>query len=136
MRLVAAAQAEGRASQAWARFSVPGMSSGGVCMQLENGSPADALMGGSSPVAESVEIHEHVMAGGNMRMQAMPQGLPLPANERTELKPDGYHVMLIGFKQPLTDGSRFPLTLKFRHDCEQTLQVEVKSRGDEAGGGQ
>ena len=134
--LAAAAQAEVRARQAWARFTVPGMNSGGVFMQLENSSPADALIGGSSPVAESVEIHEHVMAGGNMRMQAMPQGLPLPANERTELKPGSYHVMLIGLKQPLTAGSRFPLTLKFRHAPEQTVQVEVKSPSDEAGGGQ
>ena len=133
--LAATAQAEVRASQAWARFTVPGMNSGGVFMQLENGSPADALIGGSSPVAESVEIHEHVMAGGNMRMQAMPQGLPLPANERTELKPGSYHVMLIGLKQPLPAGSRFPLTLKFRHAPEQTVQVEVKSPSDEAGGG-
>lgn len=133
--LAATAQAEVRASQAWARFTVPGMNSGGVFMQLENGSPADALIGGSSPVAESVEIHEHVMAGGNMRMQAMPQGLPLPANARTELKPGSYHVMLIGLKQPLTAGSRFPLTLKFRHAPEQTVQVEVKSPSDEAGGG-
>ena len=70
-----------------------------------------------------------------MRMQAMPQGLPLPANERTELKPGSYHVMLIGLKQPLTAGSRFPLTLKFRHAPEQTVQVEVKSPSDEAGGG-
>ena len=108
--LAAAAQAEVRASQAWARFTVPGMNSGGVFMQLENGSPADALIGGSSPVAESVEIHEHVLAG--------------------------YHVMLIGLKQPLTAGSRFPLTLKFRHAPEQTVQVEVKSPSDEAGGGQ
>ena len=123
--LAAAAQAEVHASEAWARFTVPGMNSGGVFMQLEN----------SSPVAESVEIHEHVMAGGNMRMQAMPQGLPLPANERTELKPGSYHVMLIGLKQPLTAGSRFPLTLKFRHAPEQTVQVEVKSPSDEAGGG-
>ena len=67
-------------------------------------------------------------------MQAMPQGLPLPANEHTELKPGGYHVMLIGLKQPLTAGSRFPLTLKFRHAPEQTVQVEVKSPSDEAGG--
>ena len=78
--LAAAAQAEVRASQAWARFTVPGMTSGGVFMQLENGSPADALIGGSSPVAESVEIHEHVMAGGNMRMQAMPQTRQLPCD--------------------------------------------------------
>ena len=31
--LAAAAQAEVRASQAWARFTVPGMNSGGVFMQ-------------------------------------------------------------------------------------------------------
>ncbi len=132
--LAAAAQAEVHASQAWARFTVPGMQSGGVFVRLENGRPADALIGGSTPVAERVEIHEHIMQGGQMRMQAMPHGLPLPERSRTELKPGGHHIMLIGLKQPLAAGSRFPLTLKFRHAPAQTVQVEVKSPAEEAGG--
>lgn len=134
--LTAAAQAEVHARQAWARFTVPGMQSGGVFVRLDNGEPADALIGGSTPVAERVEVHEHIMRQGTMRMQAMPNGLPLPAHSHIALQPGGYHLMLIGLKQPLAAGRRFPLTLNFRHAPAQTVQVEVKSPGDEAGGRQ
>lgn len=130
----AAVQTGVKAGNAWARFTVPGMQAGGVFLQLDNGARADALLGGSTPVAAEVEIHEHALHNGTMRMRTLPNGLPLPANTRVELKPGGYHVMLIGLKQPLADGSTFPLTLKFRHAPAQTVQVEVRSPRDEAEG--
>ena len=46
---------------AWARTTVPGMSMGGVFMEIENeGKADDVLLGGSTPVAERVEIHNHI----------------------------------------------------------------------------
>ena len=134
------------AQSPWARETVSGMKNGGVFMELKNDTAKDiVLVGGSSPAAKSVEIHEHVHAeikdpktgqkAMGMKMQAVPGGLKVAKGESVTLKPGSYHVMLIGLKQPLTAGSRFPLTLKFRHAPEQTVQVEVKSPSDEAGGG-
>ncbi|MCK7498794.1 MAG: copper chaperone PCu(A)C [Comamonadaceae bacterium] len=34
-------------------------------------------------------------------MRALPDGLALPAGKAVELKPGGYHVMLMDLKQPL-----------------------------------
>src|SRR3546814_17807648 len=82
-------------------------------MLLNNSVKADdKLSKAASPVAEHVEIHEHVMDGNAMRMRPV-DGVPLPAGGMAELQPGGYHVMLIGLKHTLTPGAPFPLTLTF-----------------------
>ena len=128
----ATAQAEIHVQDAWARFTVAGQQAGGVFMQLSNDGQADVLVGGSSPLAEKVEIHTHSMRDGKMQMHEIEGGLPLPANQSVSLKPGSYHVMLIGLKQPLTGGNSFPLTLKFRDAPEQTLTITVHTPAQEA----
>src|SRR3546814_5318814 len=82
-------------------------------MLLKNSGKADdKLIKAASPVAEHVEIHEHVMDGNAMRMRPV-DGVPLPAGGMAELQPGGYHVMLIGLKHALKQGEHFPLTLTF-----------------------
>ena len=74
------------AQSPWARETVSGMKNGGVFMELKNDTAKDiVLVGGSSPAAKSVEIHEHVHAeikdpktgqkAMGMKMQAFPGGL-------------------------------------------------------------
>lgn len=128
----AAAGAEIHVHDAWARFTVPGQQAGGVFMRLHNSGRVDALVGGSSPLAEKVEIHGHRMQGGRMQMYAVAGGLALAEGGGTVLKPGGHHVMLVGLKQPLAGGSRFPLTLYFRHAPAQTVVVTVKTPAQEA----
>lgn len=127
-----AAQAEIHVRDAWARFTVPGQQAGGVFMQLHNDGRTDALVGGSSPVAEKVEIHTHSMRDGKMQMHEIEGGLQLAEGSRVELKPGSYHVMLIGLKQPLAGGHSFPLTLNFRHAPAKTVTVTVKTPAQEA----
>ena len=99
-------------SDAWVRGTVAGQKATGAFMQLK----ADAdvsLVGASSPVAGIVEIHEMKMDAGVMRMSAIP-ALPLPAGKAVELKPGGYHVMLMALKAPLKEGDTVPVTLTFK----------------------
>ncbi|KLT72548.1 hypothetical protein PL75_07525 [Neisseria arctica] len=113
---------------AWARTTVQGMSMGGVFMDIENdGKTDDVLTGGSTPVAEKVEIHTHVNDNGVMRMREVEGGLALPKGGEVKLKPGGYHVMLMGLKAPLQAGQKFPLTLNFKNAKSQTVTVEVKN---------
>ena len=52
----------------WARASVEGMKMSGAFMKINNDTNAqDFLVGGSSPVAERVEVHTHVNDNGVMR---------------------------------------------------------------------
>ncbi|MDH5352013.1 MAG: copper chaperone PCu(A)C, partial [Betaproteobacteria bacterium] len=71
---------------------------------------AARLVGVSSPVAGVVEIHQTKMEGGVMRMRPV-QAVELPAGKAVELKPGGYHVMLMQVKSPVKEGDTVPLTL-------------------------
>jgi periplasmic copper chaperone A len=83
------------------------------------------LVSGSSPVAGIVEIHEMKMEGTTMRMRAI-DGLDLPAGKPVELKPGGFHLMLMDLKQPLKAGDTVPLTLVVEGVDRQRSTVELK----------
>jgi copper(I)-binding protein/uncharacterized protein YcnI len=108
---------------------------GGVFMLLKNaGGSADKLVKAASPVAETVELHTHVKDGDAMRMRPV-ESIPVPAKGQTALEPGGYHVMLIGLKQPLKEGDSFPLTLTFEKAGSVTVAVPVQKAGAPAAGG-
>jgi periplasmic copper chaperone A len=123
-------------SDAWARVSVPGQTASGAFMRLQAAEPL-SLVGGRSPAAGHVEVHEMRMDGDVMRMRALP-ALELPAGRPVELGPGGLHVMLMDLKAPLAAGSTVPLTLVFRdaRGAERSLdlQVPVLARAPAGGG--
>jgi periplasmic copper chaperone A len=97
---------------AWVRSTVPGQMGTGAFMKITAKDGAK-LVGVSSPVAGVGEVHEMKMAGDIMKMRAV-ESLDLPAGKTVELKPGGYHVMLMDLKQPLLKDSQVPLTLTFK----------------------
>ena len=84
------------------------------------------LVSAQSPVAGVTEVHEMAMDGNVMKMRAVP-ALELPAGKAVELKPGGYHVMLMDLKQPLQDGESVPLTLvvEGKDGKRETLELKV-----------
>ena len=122
----AAAQAQGiTVSGAWVRGTVQGQTATGAYMQLRSADGA-TLLGADSPSAGIVEIHEMRMEGNTMRMRGVDR-LELPAGQAVELKPGGYHVMLMDLKAPLKKGDTVPIKLKVRSKSGQTQDVEVKA---------
>jgi hypothetical protein len=120
-----AASAQVAVTDAWVRGTVTGQKATGAFMQLK--SPADAaLVAVSSPVAKIVEIHEMKMEGGMMKMNAVDR-LALPAGKAIDLKPGGYHVMLMDLVKPLKDGDTVPLQLTFEDKAGKKQTVEVKA---------
>ena len=109
--LAAPASAQVIVNDAWVRGTVPGQRGTGAFMQLT--SPSDlTLVGVASPAAKVAEIHEMARDGNVMRMRAVDK-LVLPAGKAVELKPGGYHVMLMDLVQPLREGDSIPVTLTF-----------------------
>ena len=110
---------------AWVRPSVKGQMATGAFMKLTAKETA-SLVGAASPAAGVVEVHEMSMDGGVMKMRAIP-ALALPAGQAVELKPGGYHVMLMDLKGPLTAGSKLPLTLVLRDakGVEKKMELQV-----------
>jgi len=112
----------------WTRQTAPGQANSGGFMTVSNtGKQADRLIGGSSPASARVEIHTMSMAGGVMRMRPLPNGLPIPAGGKLELKPGSHHIMLIGLKKPLKLGTMVPLTLRFEKAGTVTVQLKVEA---------
>ena len=113
---------------AYTRATVPGQQVAGGFMKIENKGAADQLVSASSPVAGEVQLHEMAMDGNVMKMRAVP-GLDLPAGKSVELKPGGYHVMLMDLKQQVKAGETVPLTLTVEGDDGKRMAVEVKAHG-------
>lgn len=109
---------------AWARSSVPGQQGTGAFMKL-TARESTQLVGVATPAAGIAEIHEMKMEGDVMRMRAVGK-LDLPAGKVVELKPGGYHVMLMDLKAPLAAGTTVPLTLRFRNAKGVESKLEVK----------
>lgn len=120
----AVAHAQVDVKDAWVRTAVPGQSGTGAFMSL-TARDGTKLVGASSPVAGVTEVHEMKMEGDVMRMRAVP-ALDLPAGKTVQLKPGGYHIMLMELKQALPKGSTVPLTLTFRDAKGQENKLEVK----------
>jgi copper(I)-binding protein len=110
---------------AWVRSTVPGQKGTGAFMKITAKDGAK-LVGVSSPVAGVGEVHEMKMEGDVMKMRALPS-LDLPAGKAVELKPGGYHVMLMDLKQALVKDSKVAMTLVFKdaNGAESKMELSL-----------
>jgi len=119
------AHAQVEIKDAWARPSVQGQQATGAFMKLTAKENLQ-LVSVSSPVAGVAEVHEMKMEGDVMKMRALTSGLDLPAGKAVELKPGGYHVMLMDLKPPLLKDTTVPLTLVFKDAKGVETKKELK----------
>ena len=131
----AGAQAQTTVKDPWVRGTVAQQKATGMFAQITSASGGKVLSA-SSPVAGVVEIHEMVMEGSTMRMRAVP-ALELPAGQAVELKPGGYHVMLMDLKQQMKPGDIVSVTLVIegKDGKRETLEVKAPVRPLAGGGG-
>lgn len=94
-------------------------------MKLKSSGDAK-ITAATSPAAKTVEIHEMSMKDNVMRMDRLPE-LKLPAGKVVELKPGGYHVMLMGLVGPLKAGERVPITFTVVGKDGKPAKVEVQA---------
>jgi len=121
-----------RIARPFARATPPGATSGGAYLTIENQGAASAtLLSAASPIAGTVELHQMTMDGGVMSMRAV-RAIDVPPGAKVEFKPGGYHLMLLDLKQPLKQGEKFPLKLRFENLGTVEVAVEVEGMG--AGG--
>jgi copper(I)-binding protein len=112
--------------KAWARATAPGQDAAGVDLTITS-KQAASLVGASSPVCKSIELHSMTMAhdSGMMKMGEVP-AIELPAGKRVNLRDGGYHLMLNGLKAPLKAGESIPLTLKIKVS-KRMVKIETKA---------
>ncbi len=104
----------------------PGQMNSATFLVLKNDSDKEiALIKANSDVAKNVELHEHVHKDGMMQMRQV-QKITIPANGVTELKPGGYHIMLIGLTRQIKSGDIIDLNLEFDDDSKQAIKATVR----------
>ncbi len=111
-------------SEAWVRPTVAGQKATGAFMKLTAKESAK-LVGVSSPVAGVAEIHEMKMEKDIMKMAAI-ASLNLPSGKTVELKPGGFHVMLMDLKSPIANNSKVPLVLHFQDAKGVKSQMDIQ----------
>lgn len=122
---------------AWARPAAVERGAGGVLpgsnsavyLEIRNhGSEPDRLLGGETPVATGVEVHESIMEGDVVRMRPV-EGLEVPGRGVVALRPGGAHLMLLDLRDDLRDGDTLSLTLAFQRSLPVSLRVPVRMPG-------
>jgi copper(I)-binding protein len=106
---------------AWARATPRGAKTGAVYLTLvNNGASDDRLLSATTPVADNVRFHKETEENGVARMRPL-QSVALGHGGKVVFGPGDMHMMLVGLKQPLTEGQSVALTLEF----EKSGKVEV-----------
>jgi copper(I)-binding protein len=112
-------------SDGYVKASIPGSNVTASYMTLRNTSnKAITLQKVSSTVSDRIEIHEHSMADGMMRMREVGE-ITIKANSEVVLQPSGLHLMIFSLKQQITDKDVIALTLYFSNDTEVKIQLPV-----------
>lgn len=91
-------------------------------------SDADTLLSATTTVADSIEMHTSSEQNGMMKMRPL-STVELAAGKPVVFAPGGAHFMLLGLRQPLVPGVRFPMTLQLRNAGALAVQVEVVELG-------
>ncbi|MBL4906143.1 MAG: copper chaperone PCu(A)C [Sneathiella sp.] len=116
--------------EAWARARTGKAKVGGAYMIVHNrGREDDRLISVRSNIAERTEIHTTNMTDGVMKMLRLKEGVDVKAGGTIMLEPGSYHVMLLGLKEPVIEGKKFPVTLVFKKAGEIEVMVFVKKAG-------
>jgi periplasmic copper chaperone A len=120
-------------SQPWTRATPKGAQVAGGYLKITNtGTTPDRLTGGSAEVAKRFEIHQMSMDGGVMKMREVKDGVAIAPGATVELKPGGFHIMMVTLSKPLTKGEKVKGSLTF----EKAGKVDVEFAVEGIGGAQ
>jgi copper(I)-binding protein len=112
----------------WTRAAGQNGTGAGFLGIANRGAAADRLLGASSPIARVTELHTHIREGDILRMRPV-AAIDLPPGGTVTLQPGGFHLMLIGLKEPLIQGQSVPLTLRFERAGEVQVMLAVQPAG-------
>ncbi len=104
--------------------TVEGIKVTGVYFDLFNGKHEDLkLIKVTGDISSRIEVHEHAMKDGLMRMQEVNEGIDLPAGKMVVFKPHGYHVMVMDLEKVINEGDEIDLELHFDNGESKKISV-------------
>jgi copper(I)-binding protein len=92
---------------------------------VNGGGTGDMLVAAATDAADAVEIHETYQEGRLSRMRQV-AGVDVPAGRQVELKPGGYHIMLINLTRDLKAGQTVELTLTFKNAGKIPVTAQIR----------
>jgi periplasmic copper chaperone A len=107
---------------------------GGFMILINTGREPDRLIGGSTEVAEGLEIHEIQIVNGVAMMRQVNPGISLKPGASVILKPFAHHLMLTDLKQPLKAGQTIKGTLVFEKAGTVEIEYVVVAMGADGPG--
>lgn len=114
-------------SDAWLRAMPPGAGVAAGYVTLHNKSTKDMrVVSWRSPIAESVEVHEMKMEGGQMKMRQLEGALTIAPGQTIALAPGGFHLMFMGVKQSASVGSSVAVQLVMADGSTLDLSLPVR----------
>jgi copper(I)-binding protein len=118
----------------WARATPAGSQVAAGYLKITNtGQEPDRLVGGSLPLANTVEVHEMIKSGDVMKMRRLDKGLEIRPGQSVELKPGGYHLMFTGLRDAFKQGQPIKGTLKFEKAGSIEVEFNVAPIGAQSG---
>ncbi len=109
---------------AWIRATVPQQMATGAFFKIQS-SIDMRVVSVQTSAAGVAEIHEMKMENNVMKMRAI-EHLDLAAGKMVELKPGGYHLMLMDLTNQIKAGDIIPLTLVVEGKDKKRESVEIK----------
>jgi copper(I)-binding protein len=114
-------------SDSFIRETIPGTSVSSAYFTLVNNtSKTLTLVGTSSKRSPRVEIHEHSMLDGMMRMRQR-DSIVINGLETVVLQPSGLHLMFFDISKPMRQGETVAVTLHFAEQQDLVIDIPVQS---------
>ena len=115
-------------SQPWSRAAPRGAELTSCYLTIENkGATPDRLIGGSTDIAEKLQIQQSSMVGGGLTLNPVEGGLTISPGEKVVLAPHGIHLTLSNLKTRMKKGTTVPMTLEFEKAGKVTVSFDVLS---------
>lgn len=110
----------------WSRQSPMAADVAAGFLTIDNtGTEPDRLVKATAEITPKVQLHDMKMDADVMKMVELPDGIPLPAGQMTELKPRSLHIMFMDLKAPVKEGDMIKGTLVFEKAGSLDLEFEV-----------
>ncbi len=78
-------------------------------------------------IVGETQLHIYIQKDGKTGMKQV-ENIPIPAGETVELKPGGYHIMLMGLKKDINVGDTIDVVLHFKNAGDLAIKAVAKEK--------
>ena len=117
--------------KAYLRATIPGTTISSAYMKMVNHSAESITFNkATSDISPRIEIHQHTMVDGMMRMRKV-NSIAIEPNRHVKLQPSGLHLMVFDVTKPLKPQQEVEVTLHFSNNDAVTVTMPVYSPAQE-----